>query len=115
MYTIKKIEILPDNSVYAEGYISDDPELFAGHFPEDPLLPGIVELEIVKAALESALETELDIKSVKRVRFRHTVRPGDFFSISATPGKKNRNAYTYTFTAEQIAAGSGIITIGNQK
>ena len=55
------------------------PELavFAGHFPGRPIVPGVVELEMVRAALEKFTSSELRIQSVEKAKFLREVKPGE--------------------------------------
>ena len=52
-------------------------EVFAGHFPAKPILPGMLEVEMVRVACERALGRRLDISELVRVKFLREVLPGD--------------------------------------
>jgi 3-hydroxyacyl-[acyl-carrier-protein] dehydratase len=49
---------------------------YAGHFPGNPVLPGVVLLELVVAALEFGAPRELG-----SVKFHRSVRPGESFTL----------------------------------
>jgi 3-hydroxyacyl-[acyl-carrier-protein] dehydratase len=51
-------------------------DLFKGHFPENPILPGILQIEMVKYALEESFDNSLHIKSVKKTKFSNLIHPG---------------------------------------
>jgi 3-hydroxyacyl-[acyl-carrier-protein] dehydratase len=58
---------------------------FSGHFPGDPILPGIAILAMVRDAIihhESERDRKVRITGIKRVRFRQPVRPGEALTIS---------------------------------
>lgn len=55
--------------------------VFAGHFPHQPILPGVFLLEMAQRAAEWALRESLGgawrVNRVDRMRFTAPVRPGD--------------------------------------
>jgi 3-hydroxymyristoyl/3-hydroxydecanoyl-(acyl carrier protein) dehydratase len=61
---------------------------FSGHFPQEPILPGIAILSMVADVIRrDALEAgkQVRITGIRRVRFRVPIRPGDSLSISISP------------------------------
>ncbi|MDQ5984706.1 MAG: hypothetical protein CSYNP_00402 [Syntrophus sp. SKADARSKE-3] len=61
---------------------------FSGHFPQEPILPGIAVLSMVADFIRrDALEMgeRVRITGIRRVRFRVPIRPGDSLSISLLP------------------------------
>ncbi len=65
-----------ENGVTAEFDFSESLEIFRGHFPGNPILPGIAQIEMVKLILEKFLATSLNIRTVKKTKFSHQVEPG---------------------------------------
>ncbi len=66
--------------------VARDHPAFAGHFPGQPLLPGVSLLAEVIEAIRAAPETEPEVLaaaggSVPVVKFLHPVRPGDALRI----------------------------------
>jgi 3-hydroxymyristoyl/3-hydroxydecanoyl-(acyl carrier protein) dehydratase len=53
----------------------DDFEMFSGHFPGSPILPGIALLEIAKLALELFTKTPITIKNIKKMKISGVVFP----------------------------------------
>lgn len=66
-------------------------EIFAGHFPGRPIVPGILELEMVRAAMERFTGLPLRLLSVEKAKFLREVKPGERLllgiSFSAAGGK----------------------------
>lgn len=60
-----------------------DLEVFAGHFPGRPLLPGVLLLEATRHAAERAAGIGLRIRSVEEAKFTAEVKPGDAVTVEA--------------------------------
>ena len=56
---------------------------FNGHFPEQPVLPGII---IVQSALQAVSEAvgSIQLLEIQRTKFKGIVRPGDVLKIQWT-------------------------------
>jgi len=50
---------------------------YAGHFPGNPILPGVVLLDLIVAALERGAPRGID-----NVKFHRAVKPGEVFTLS---------------------------------
>ena len=73
--------------ITAQFCFSADLDLFAGHFPGNPILPGIVQIEMVKFTLEQARGTSFRIQSIKKTKFSNLIHPDTpiHLSIRLTP------------------------------
>ena len=49
---------------------------FRGHFPGNPILPGIAQITLVQEILSLAMKKKLELTEIKRVKFLHPVSPG---------------------------------------
>ena len=56
---------------------------FDGHFPGNPLLPGVAELAFAMAVLRQESGKALPLRGVSFARLRHLVLPGDRLDLSA--------------------------------
>ncbi|MDQ6852589.1 MAG: 3-hydroxyacyl-ACP dehydratase FabZ [Actinomycetota bacterium] len=74
----------PGNSVQGRYLVTGDEEFLAGHFPGNPVFPGVLQLEAL--AQTGAIAVLADERyagklplfgGVEKVRFRRLVRPGD--------------------------------------
>ena len=77
-------ECTPGRSARARYRVSGEEDFFAGHFPGNPILPGVIQLEAL--AQTGAVAVLADERfagrlplfgGVDKVRFRRLVRPGD--------------------------------------
>lgn len=58
-----------------------DHPAFAGHFPGNPILPGVVLLDMALQAIAVSAGTRLDACEIGAVKFLHPVHPGDPLEI----------------------------------
>jgi 3-hydroxyacyl-[acyl-carrier-protein] dehydratase len=75
---------------------------YAGHFPDNPILPGIAILALVEEAIISAEQREgrlVTITGVGRVRFRLPVKPDDAMTFEITR-EKRRDGMAYLFSVD---------------
>jgi len=55
---------------------ANDPT-FAGHFPGRPILPGVFQIEMARAAAEWTLECALEVREVSKAKFLRPISPGE--------------------------------------
>ena len=59
---------------------ADDPT-FAGHFPTHPLLPGVFQLEMTRAAAEWVLDCPLALREVIKAKFQRPIFPAEIVRL----------------------------------
>jgi 3-hydroxyacyl-[acyl-carrier-protein] dehydratase len=67
--------------------------VFGGHFPGHPLVPGILELEMVRAVMERFWPgSPLRINSIDKAKFVREIKPGERIRLSAafSPSGENK-------------------------
>ena len=67
--------------------ITADEPVFAGHYPDFPIFPGVCVLECVRRAAESVTPDEageVRMAAVESARFLSSVHPGDEMTIDLT-------------------------------
>lgn len=57
---------------------------FAGHFPDQPVLPAVLQLLAVRLLAESLLETELTPVGGDRLKFKGMVGPNEVVNLQVT-------------------------------
>ena len=106
-YHLIDIQRSDDGEINADVCVPATSPWFDGHFPEEPVLPGVAQLGMVQAVVSRALACDLKVFSVSRIRFKRIVRPDDPLTITAAPSKKE--PWTYTFRImirhEQVSSG----------
>lgn len=71
---------------------------FSGHFPDNPILPGIAQLKMVADLISKSEEGDLCMTAVSRVKFRKIVRPEELLDIHVTSGNK-KDQYIFKITS----------------
>lgn len=64
-----------DGQIDAELQIDQQNEIFAGHFPDHPVVPGACMLQIVKEILADNVEANLGIVRADNIKFLSLVEP----------------------------------------
>ena len=82
---LKEIKAVNNNYIEALADVPADSPWFSGHFPGQPILPGIAlvymaEQAIIQDALAKGEQVQLH--TLKRVRFTQPVRPGETLSLN---------------------------------
>jgi 3-hydroxyacyl-[acyl-carrier-protein] dehydratase len=74
---IFKVESLvsSDNVIKANLSVNADSQIFKGHFPGQPVVPGACMLQIVKEVLEKALGQSLQLKKATQLKFISMIDP----------------------------------------
>ncbi len=112
-------------TIAAEATVPRNSPWFSGHFPEDPVLPGIALLEIVAEMIREwdrlkgveqapagkpGRGKKAKIENLHRVRFKRIIRPGDRFNIAVNPTRGRAGHYSF-----RILAGDLLVCSGNMK
>lgn len=74
LYTIKKITE-ENKSVEAIIELNANHEIFKGHFPHQPVLPGACMLQIIKEIIEAHLSKKIQLIKADDIRFSAMVDP----------------------------------------
>ena len=82
---------------------------FQGHFPGDPMLPGIAQLHLVLQTLKESLGEGLRLTGLKRVRFKRIIRPDETVAIAADPVPDKPGLYRFQLTVAGENACSGLM------
>ena len=90
--------------IVATKTLTEDIDLFRGHYPDFPILPGVIQLEccfqasavLVAKIQETASSAVPVISRVSDVQFRKLVRPGDTLEIEVTLTERVSKAFYLT-------------------
>ena len=80
LFKISKLEH-SDGVISAILDINKDCEIFKGHFPGHPIVPGACMLQIVKEVLEEAMHASLRLKKADHLKFISMIDPGNTLAV----------------------------------
>jgi 3-hydroxyacyl-[acyl-carrier-protein] dehydratase len=115
-------------SIVAIKNVSFNEAHFAGHFPNHPVMPGVLVIEaLAQAAGVLAWETArgeedkvtiLYLVGLEDVRFKRTVTPGDQITLNATLTKRRRSLWRFECKAEvddQLVAEAVVLMVNRKE
>ena len=89
-----------------------DHPCFPGHFPGQPILPGVLLLERVMSLAQASLGKPLNECTVYNVKFLAAVMPGDVLDVQLT--STNLNEYKFTVRIFQAGGAEGVVACSGQ-
>ncbi len=115
-------ELSPGENIRAAFFASPEMDIFRGHFPEEPILPGVYSIECMAQAVDILLMSTVRyagktplLLGVDKVSFRKKILPGDTLEIRASIISEQKEKAIVTCAAEiyvhQERAANGDITI----
>ncbi len=98
---LDEVTELTDTRIVARRFLSPDLPLFAGHYPDFPVFPGVLQCEAcfqAGAVLISSLATPGDgqvpvVTRQDKTQFRKLIRPGDTIQIEVELTEQLANAF----------------------
>lgn len=72
---IQEHQTISDHILETKLSLVKNHSVFKGHFPEQPVLPGVCMIQVNKELLEAHLKFPLMMDSSKQVKFLHVVNP----------------------------------------
>lgn len=57
--------------------LNEQHPVFAGHFPGQPVVPGVFTLQVIKECIAYALEKEVRFTTIQNCKFSRTILPGE--------------------------------------
>ena len=105
-------ELFPGEKAVARRNVTINEELFNGHFPGNPVMPGVLIVEALAQTGAVALLSLPEFKGktayfggIKSAKFRKVVRPGDSLRLEVTLEKIRNN----------VGLGKAIATVDGKK
>lgn len=88
MLLVDEIEIDAESVAHGKYLIKEDEFFCRGHFPGNPIVPGVIQCEIMAQSCALLVKDEIQGKTtlysgINNVRFKNVVRPGDLCEITA--------------------------------
>jgi 3-hydroxyacyl-[acyl-carrier-protein] dehydratase len=74
-YTVISLENTADSKFKAVILINEKHEVFKGHFPGNPIMPGVCMMQIIKELTEQITGSSLFMQSLSNVKFMALINP----------------------------------------
>ncbi|WP_329806439.1 3-hydroxyacyl-ACP dehydratase [Flavobacterium facile] len=74
-YKVDKIDTINEGKYLASITLNKDHDIFKGHFPGNPVTPGVCMMQIIKEITESVLNVSLTMVSTSNVKFMALINP----------------------------------------
>lgn len=110
-------ELVPGESIVTTFYVDPAREIFKGHFPEEPVLPGVYSVECMAQSADILLlSTERYagkiplFLGINNVRFLRKILPGDTIEIRARLASERAEKAIATCSAEVYDHGELAVT-----
>ena len=97
-------EMVPGESIVTTFWVDPQREIFKGHFPAEPVLPGVYSVECMLSTERYAGKVPLFL-GINNVRFLRKILPGDTLEIHAKMASERREKAIATCTAEIYCRG----------
>ena len=105
MLLLDSVELDADGVAHGKYTVKGDEFFLRGHFPGNPVVPGVILCEIVAQASCVLIQDEIKGKTpyyagIDKVRFRQMVRPGDTLEVSAKLIRSKMNVFVVSGEAK---------------
>lgn len=74
-YIINSLESTDGQRYVANIRLNKDHEVFSGHFPGNPVTPGVCMMQIIKELTQEAVNAPLKMKSASNIKFMALINP----------------------------------------
>ena len=114
MLLVDEIEIDTDGIGHAKYRIKENEFFCQGHFPDNLIVPGVIQLEIMAQSCALLVKDDLPGKTtlysgISNAKFKGIVRPGDLCEITTRLTSKRGPLY---FCKAELSVGGKICCLG---
>lgn len=116
---IDAVEKMDEDSITAFSFITGDEDFFRGHFPQKPVMPGVLIIEALAQAGAVCVLNKAQFKGciayfagIDKARFKRVVVPGDTLRLEAKMTKMRNNigfASVKAYVEDELAASAEIM------
>ena len=110
-HTLEAVRQNEEGEIRATAKVAAASPWFSGHFPGDPILPGIAQIFLVAETVRQAVpECPWHRSGLRRVRFKRRIRPEELMTIEAKPFSGRDEGYSFRILVAGEVACSGTLT-----
>ncbi len=116
---VNAVESMTDDTIVAYKYVTGEEDFFRGHFPQFPVMPGVLIIEAMAQAMAVLILSRPEYRGklgffggMDKVRFKRKVVPGDTLRLEVTVTKMRSGigfATGKALVGDELAAGAEII------
>jgi 3-hydroxymyristoyl/3-hydroxydecanoyl-(acyl carrier protein) dehydratase len=110
-HELNYIDISEAGDISTEVRVLPVSQWFSGHFPGEPILPGIAQLGIVYDTVCWARKRHFNLAGFSRVKFKKIIRPQDCLKITVAPKADKEGVFTFRIVVDRDIACSGSMTL----
>jgi 3-hydroxymyristoyl/3-hydroxydecanoyl-(acyl carrier protein) dehydratase len=114
-YSLTNINCSDRGKISADAEVKSGSPWFSGHFPDNPVLPGIAQLAMVFDTIKQGCQDELRISVVRRVRFKQIVKPEDRLTLTVQPISESPFSYSFQIMLKDEIACSGTMILNRSE
>ena len=114
-YRTDRFNRVSDNKLTARVAFPGESPWFDGHFPQEPILPGIAQVAVIHDLLRKALGENLPLREVSRVRFKRKIHPLDPLLVTVILVDAQQGTHRFRMTCEDELVCSGFLKVGSEK
>ena len=74
-YTVNQLDKLTENKYQAQVFLNASHEVFKGHFPGNPVTPGVCMMQIIKELTQEIVGVPLQMTASSNVKFMAIINP----------------------------------------
>lgn len=114
-HELNHIDISTAGEISTEVRVPPESQWFSGHFPGEPILPGIAQLGIIYDTVCGARKRLFNLAGFSRVKFKKIIRPQDCLKITVAPKADKEGVFTFRIVVDREIACSGSMTLRSRK
>ena len=111
-YSVIRISRPDPGQIMAELEVDADSPWFSGHFPENPILPGIAQLGMVVDTIQESGHKDCWISEIKKLRFKQMIRPHDTITLIIRCRAQGPASYSFRMMVKDQLVCSGLLIAG---
>jgi 3-hydroxymyristoyl/3-hydroxydecanoyl-(acyl carrier protein) dehydratase len=114
-YKSDRFKRASENEITAEVNFPGESPWFDGHFPQEPILPGIAQVAVVHDLIRTAFGEDLPLREINRIRFKRKISPTDRLTVTIAPVEDSTGTYRFRMSNGGEPVCSGLLKTGPGK
>jgi 3-hydroxymyristoyl/3-hydroxydecanoyl-(acyl carrier protein) dehydratase len=99
-----------ESQVFVQLDISPDLDWFRGHFPDQPVLPGVVQLHWAVLVAQACYDLTAAPKEIKRLKFKNIVTPPQLLELTVSLQGSDEVQFDFSHSGARFSEGRLIFT-----